>query len=726
MTIVPVSLVWSCLQCLLNTKYQCNFRQIKIVYQLEFGPHSGANLKHSKIELDQKFKRIMKRLYLLFFALTIWSLGVGAQVELNENFDEDVERLADKVESMADRVASKAEALADRFEEKNLRWRVNFSTPQQKARLGVQLKELPVEKAKRLGYDNVYGSMIVKVFPETPAEEAGFEPFDYLIGINGRYVNGERSFPDLLSELEPGDRVDIHFIRNGKEQTVAVNLDDSGRLGYVFSKQQFVWLGVSPAIQERAEDYDGVSIRVSRNSPAGKMGLQDGDIIKKFNGKPILDWDDLRTAINNVDADEEVTIDFERGGQLHTTKGKLGARFGNMRIDIPEIVIEEENFRIEVPDEIETEDTASDDLYWQQADKPFIGVYVEKISKEKAAKLGIDNPYGTYITGIVPGSAAEKAGLKPFDYIYGIDEFRVGEEQSLASILKRYKPGDSAVLHIYRQGEKRKVNITFGKYERREEKAEPANDCEDPFFGITQQYKADGTAGIPVSVVRGSAAEQAGLQKGDVLIAINGNKLIDWEDVKVAINSIRPGETIEVDYLRNGKKMKGSATMKSLAETRNCDNCDCGEDADVVVKLGEAPKIRFKHHDVIVNDNEPDQRHSLDHITMKVEDAEEDINRLKAAGLLAGSVSPGLDLSGFQLKADVDSGKFEFGFDLPSSGDLKIQVVNQNDKVIYDAELIDYSGRFEDFLDLAQKVPGVYTIVVVQNGKASIKKVSLN
>lgn len=670
----------------------------------------------------------MKRLSLLLLVLSALGVTVNAQIEISEDFENGVEKLADRVELLTGRVASRAEALAERFEDKDVSLKVNLNVPVQKARLGVQLKDLPLEKARRLGFDNVYGSMIVRVFANSPADEAGLKPFDYLIGINGAYVNETRSFSDMLHAYEPGDRIQVHFIRAGEERSVDVQLDESGRIGYVFSSRPLVWLGVSPAIQERATDYDGVSIRVSRNSPAAKMGLQDGNVIKEINGKPILEWDDLRIALTTVDADEEIAVVYERGGELHETSGKPGSRLGNVRIEVPEVVIEPEEFQIEIPEEVVFADVEDidDDLYWQETDKPFIGVYVEDISKEKAAKLGFDNPYGTYVSGIVPGSAAEKAGLKPLDYIYGVDEFRVGEEQSLASILKRYKPGDSAVLHIFRKGKKQTVNITFGKYEAKREKPQPANDCEDPFFGIIQKFNSEVSEGIPISVVEGSTAEVIGLKKGDVLLTINGHKMVDWDDVKIAINSIQPGETIEVTWLRNGEQMKGKAAMKSLAETKNCENCDCGEDVNAVVRINEVPKISPRYKDPTLTEKVVERRRSLDHITMKVEDGNQDIDRLKAAGLIGSAVGAGLQLQGFQLKADAGSGEFVFGFDLPSSGDLEIKVIDEDNLVIYEAELIDYSGRFEDTLDLAQKVPGIYTIVVIQNGKAAVKKVSLS
>lgn len=669
----------------------------------------------------------MKRLYLFLFVTTfIVSFGFS-QVVINDNFEVNVDQLTDKIDLWTQNLADRAESLADQLEGKKRGWKVVVGTPQMRAHLGMQFRELPEAKAKRLGFENIHGSIVVRVYQGSPAAAAGFESFDYLIGINNEFVSENRSFRDLLELYEPGGTVTVHAIRNDENLNIEVRLDDDGGFGYVFANPGFGWLGVSPAMQESAEDYDGVSVRVNRNSPASEMGLQDGDVIVAINGKRILEWDDLSIALNSSKPDDEIAIEFQRGGEGHTANGKLGSRFGSLHIEVPDVLFAPEHFEIQVPDdeEFEIAESSEPEEFWQDENKPFIGVYVEEISKEKAQKLGIDYPFGIYVSGIVPGSAAEKAGLKTFDYIFGIDEFRVGEEQRLADIMKRYKPGDNAKLQIVRQGKKQEVTIKFGKYVEHEEPM-PANDCEDSFFGIIQEDDSANSQGIPISVVKGSTAEATGLQKSDILLTINGNRMIDWMDVKIAINQIKPGDQIAVTFERNGSKQNGKATMKSLAETKNCENCDCGDDADVVVKVGEVPSIKFNYKDIITKRQGESRSRTLDNVTMNVEDADGKLNELQAAGLVPSNITTGLQLTGFKLKADTDSGKFEFGFNLPSSGDLKIKVIDDINNTIYDAELIDYSGRFDDELDLAQKVPGVYSIVVIQNGKAVIKKVSLN
>ena len=56
------------------------------------------------------------------------------------------------------------------------------------------------------------------------------------------------------------------------------------------------------------------------------------------------------------------------------------------------------------------------------------------------------------------------------------------------------------------------------------------------------------------SVVDGSPAQIAGLQAGDVIVAIDGNKTNSWEDVVEGISSYKEGNILEVTYERDGEK----------------------------------------------------------------------------------------------------------------------------------------------------------------------------
>jgi S1-C subfamily serine protease len=73
-------------------------------------------------------------------------------------------------------------------------------------------------------------------------------------------------------------------------------------------------------------------------------------------------------------------------------------------------------------------------------------------------------------------------------------------------------------------------------------------------------------------VLPGGSAEKAGLQPtrrtrtgdiilGDIIVGLNGEKIKSYEDLLLAIEQYKPGQTIELSLLRNGKPLKVSLTL---------------------------------------------------------------------------------------------------------------------------------------------------------------------
>jgi len=66
--------------------------------------------------------------------------------------------------------------------------------------------------------------------------------------------------------------------------------------------------------------------RIAVDSPAGKAGLQAGDVITKVDGTTIAGPSELATAVGHHDPGAEVTITYQRDGSTKTVKVKLGDR----------------------------------------------------------------------------------------------------------------------------------------------------------------------------------------------------------------------------------------------------------------------------------------------------------------------------------------------------------------------------------------------------------------
>src|SRR5690606_6483421 len=90
--------------------------------------------------------------------------------------------------------------------------------------------------------------------------------------------------------------------------------------------------------------------------------------------------------------------------------------------------------------------------------------------------------------------------------------------------------------------------------------------------------KINATRGVYVAEVNeGSGGEEAGLKKGDVIIGIDGQTTYNTSRLQEMVARKRPGDQVEVKYLRDGNEMSTTATLKNFSG-----------DTKIVVK--EAPK----------------------------------------------------------------------------------------------------------------------------------------
>ncbi len=90
--------------------------------------------------------------------------------------------------------------------------------------------------------------------------------------------------------------------------------------------------------------------------------------------------------------------------------------------------------------------------------KPYMGIVGSSVSGE-AQRYG--TPAGAYVKGVVPGSCAEKAGLKTGDIITKIGDTAVNSMDDLQAANKGYKAGDTATLVVNRSGQTVTLSITF-------------------------------------------------------------------------------------------------------------------------------------------------------------------------------------------------------------------------------------------------------------------------
>lgn len=86
---------------------------------------------------------------------------------------------------------------------------------------------------------------------------------------------------------------------------------------------------------------------------------------------------------------------------------------------------------------------------------------------------------------------------------------------------------------------------------------------------LAKQFGLTGSEGTLVTeVTDGSPAAKAGLQRGDVILAINGEEISDYSQLRLHIADLAPNSTVHLKVMRNGKLMDVPVTLAQLKEEK--------------------------------------------------------------------------------------------------------------------------------------------------------------
>ena len=84
---------------------------------------------------------------------------------------------------------------------------------------------------------------------------------------------------------------------------------------------------------------------------------------------------------------------------------------------------------------------------------------------------------------------------------------------------------------------------------------------------IADEMKLSSVSGVYINeVLKGSAAEKAGLRKDDVVVAIDGQKMNDASSVQAKVSSYHPGDQAEITFVREGKQETATVTFQAAAQ----------------------------------------------------------------------------------------------------------------------------------------------------------------
>ncbi|MFN3653097.1 MAG: M6 family metalloprotease domain-containing protein [Armatimonadota bacterium] len=167
---------------------------------------------------------------------------------------------------------------------------------------------------------NPKGHLVLdEVEADSPAARAGLQPGDHLLKLNGQTVKEPEALRSRLQSQAAGAPVKLQYQRGRKRREVEVSLAATSRPLRLAERRAQIGLGIGDP-----EEGGGAPVRsVTRNSPAEKAGIREGEILLKIDGVPLTTAARLGDSVAQKEPGDTLTLTLRRDGQETDVKVEL-------------------------------------------------------------------------------------------------------------------------------------------------------------------------------------------------------------------------------------------------------------------------------------------------------------------------------------------------------------------------------------------------------------------
>jgi serine protease Do len=170
-----------------------------------------------------------------------------------------------------------------------------------------------------------------------------------------------------------------------------------------------------------------------------------------------------------------------------------------------------------------------------------LGVALQDLNQSLAESFGMKSPDGALVSSVNKDSAAARAELKPGDVITQINGKTVHTASDVSTRIGMANPGDAVKLTVWRDHASRELSAKLGSASKDSTEQAAADGSADSLGlavrSLTPQEKREAHAdhGLFVEDVEGASA-RAGIQPGDIVLALNGKPVTSPEQVRKALD----------------------------------------------------------------------------------------------------------------------------------------------------------------------------------------------
>ena len=300
--------------------------------------------------------------------------------------------------------------------------------------IGLEVTDVTIEVAIKAGLDKVQGAVVQSVIFGSPAHEAGMQPGDIVMSLNGRRVRTAKEFKNDISGLDVGSEIKMCITREDYRTTINTVVELAPDW---FPREDKIspWLGVevgeviSEKDKENLEDLGkegGILVKkVFPGSPAHKAGIEPDDVLMSFNYRKVRTVGEFLTELSGAETGDRIRICLMRGDIRKTVYPVLER---NPQTS-PETFISEVYTH---------EQTVKE---WGMLVSPLI----ESLRERYSIPPGIN---GVVILQVEEGEMAEKSGILPGDLITAVNQKPIDDIQTFLHSYSNIEQG--VLVEIYR------------------------------------------------------------------------------------------------------------------------------------------------------------------------------------------------------------------------------------------------------------------------------------
>jgi len=193
-----------------------------------------------------------------------------------------------------------------------------------------------------------------------------------------------------------------------------------------------------------------------------------------------------------------------------------------------------------------------------------LGVMIKDVDHALAQAFNMDRPSGAFVDEVQPGSPAEQAGVQTNDIVLAFNGIAIEESSQLPFYVGQVRPGTEATLTIMRDGQRQTLDVVVGALPGGDtmtagvpRPAVQGNSLALTVESLDPELAQDvpelSRGGVVIDQLRDGPARAAGLASGDVIVALNHQRIESVADFDAVVETLPATGYVPIRVVRNGR-----------------------------------------------------------------------------------------------------------------------------------------------------------------------------